>query len=370
MLNLMLLMIVPTLIALFCLFFFKGKIMLWEFFGQLLVVALVISAGFWISYAGRVSDTEIWNGKVTERKRVEVSCEHSYKCNCSTDKDGHEHCSTCYEHNYDVDWNVYATTGESLEIEREDRQGLVEPKRWDAVYPGEPFSSMHHFENYIRANPDSVLLGTKGDMEQFGKLVPEYNDKVYDYYKHDPVINMGVPNVDMQSWNWLIREVNKELGPVKQINNIVILVPTNDQAYMFALKDAWLGGKKNDDVVVIGSTDGHRIGFADVMTWSTNKAFAIDLKHKIEDIGTLDKKDDIQQAILTISKAEFVRMHMHDMKWLIRSYEPSNATLWWLFFIAVIVEAGLAFASIKAGFTEENPFGQGHYGRIRNRYRY
>jgi hypothetical protein len=368
MFEFLLLMLIPTAIAIGVLVYFKGKVTFLEFFGQIAVVALILGVAFAIAYESGTSDTEVWNGQVTDKQREEVSCSHSYECNCyytsetscsGTGKNRScsttqvRHCSTCYEHRFDVDWTVKASTGEGVDIDRIDRQGLGMPPRWGAVYLGEPFSSEHTFTNYIKANPESVLLGSKGDLKLFGKLIPKYPDNIYDYYKHDPVINEGV-QVDAGTWNWLIREVNKVLGPSKQVNVILIFVPTNDRSYMLALKDAWLGGKKNDVDVVIGSTDGHTIGFVDVMSWSTNKAMAVDLRNRIQDIGTLDKRDDIQQAILTTVKAEFVRMHMKDMKWLMRSFQPSGTVMIWLLIISILIEGGLAYWTVTNDITEDS----------------
>jgi hypothetical protein len=361
MFNFVLLMLVPTAIAIVVLFKFKGTIKLWEFFASIAVVALFVGIGIFISYKGRILDTEVWNGQVTGKERTEVSCRHSYECNCyytsetscsgtgrnrSCSTTNVKHCSTCYLHPYDVDWDINASTGESVSIGTLDSQGLRMPPRWASAYVGEPYSSEHTFDNYIKVNPDSVLLGSKGDIKRFGNLIPPYPDKIYDYYRHDPVVNMGVP-VDTGVFNWLIREVNKKLGPSKQVNVILLLIPTDDPAYMYALKDAWLGGKKNDVDVVIGSTDGHTINFADVMSWSTNKALGVDLKNRIQDIGTLDKRDEIQRVIFSSVQSEFVRMRMRDMHWLMRSFQPSGTTMVILFILAILLETGLVYWAIR-----------------------
>jgi len=354
MLNFLLLMILPVLIALITLLVFKGKILLWEFGAQIGVVALFVGVALACVYEGRTWDTEVWNGQVTSRESHHVSCEHSYQCHCRTDKDGHESCDTCYEHFYDVDWTVHASTGEAVNIDREDRQGLVEPKRWDAAFPGEPFESSHHFTNYILANPDSVLLGTKGDVPRFKAMIPQYPSEIYNYYYNNPVVNMGVPNVDLSAWNWLIRDINKILGPKKQVHIIVILVPTNDRAYMLALKDEWVGGKKNDVIVVIGSSDGlgDKIDFADVLSWSTNKAMAVDLRDKIQAEGSLLNKDSIVRDIGETVNAEFVRMHMKDMKFLMRSFQPSGTSMLVIFILATLISIGISIWAVYADLGE------------------
>lgn len=365
MLNFLFLMLVPTFIAMTALalgkFVFKGAVCWWEFALILAVPALAVVLGFTCAYWGRVLDTEVWNGQVTGREQVTVPCSHSYDCNCSSDSKGNRHCSTCYEHLHDYDWDVHASTGETVSIARIDPQGRNMPPRFAQVYIGEPFSSRHYFTNYILANPESVLLGSKGDTERFAKFIPAYPDDVYDYYRHDPVINMGVPNVDVKTWNWLFREANKTLGPMKQVNVIVLLVPTNDRNYMLALKDAWVGGKKNDVVVAIGSVDGHKIEWADVLSWTPKTDYKIALKNRIEDIGSLDLRDAIRDAVYTTTVQKFERMHMKDMKYLMRSFQPSATAMWVIFIISTILSLGLAVWSLMNQFTEGNPQGRPRY---------
>lgn len=364
MLDFLLLLLVPTAIAVIVLVCFKKKITFVEFAAQIGVVGVVIGMGLAIAYWQGTTDTEIWNGQVTEKEHHHVSCSHSYSCHCRTvysgsgkNRTSHEECDTCYYHSYDVEWDVHASTGEAVSIDRVDWQGLAMPPRWGAAFVGEPFASKHSFENYIRANPQSVLLGSKGDTKRWASLVPKYPDGIYNYYYNDPVINMGVPRFDINTWNYLIREVNKAEGPRKQVHVILIVVPTNDRTYSLALKDAWLGGKKNDVDVVIGSQDGETIGFVDVMSWSTNKALSVDLRNHIQGIGRLSLRDSIAGTITSDIDHEFVRMHMKDMKWLMASFQPSGTTLIILFLLAILIEGGLAYWCVTNDITEDSPRG-------------
>jgi hypothetical protein len=235
-------------------------------------------------------------------------------------------------------------------------RGLMEPKRWDDAYIGEPWASRHSYTNYIKANPDSVLLGTKGDMKRWGKLVPKYPDGIRNIYYNDPVINMGVPGVDVNTWNWLVREINKTLGPKKQVHIIVILVPTNDRNYLYALKDAWIGGKKNDVDVVIGSQDGKTIDFADVMSWSTNHALQVELRDDIEGIKDLGQRDAIITAISQRVDADFVRLHMKSMQWIMRSYQPSSTCIFWLFIVGVVLSLGISITEVYMDLGEDDQY--------------
>src|SRR6185369_625968 len=127
MFNFLLLMVLPTLIAIGAMVYFKGKVTYLEFFGQIAAVALVVGLGFGASYWSGTSDTEVWNGQVTSKTQDRVSCSHDYKCRCRSETtctgSGKNRsctsstvCDTCYEHSYDVDWAVHASTGESSDI--------------------------------------------------------------------------------------------------------------------------------------------------------------------------------------------------------------------------------------------------------------
>jgi hypothetical protein len=318
---------------------------------QIGVVSVVVFIGLGISYWQRTSDREIWNGQVTGKASVKVSCRHSYPCNCRTVCSGSgksESCSTicdtCYEHSFDIDWDVHASTGETVTIRTIDRQGLRMPPRWGAAYVGEPFSSEHSFTNYILANPSSVLLGQKGDMKRFGSMIPKYPE-VYDYYKANHFINMGLPNVQDQTWNYLLSMANRTLGPSKQVNLIVIAVPTDDPSFMYAFRDAWIGGKKNDAITLIGSRDGHEIAWAGVVSWTPNKEYNIYVRDRILEEKYLDHQDAIVKIITEETTNRFERLHMKKMEWLVRSFQPSGIAMLWILLLGVIASGTTCFVS-------------------------
>ena len=318
---------------------------------QLAATGLIVALGLGISYWQRTSDREIWNGQVTGKASVKVSCRHSYPCNCyqvcsgsGKNESCSEHCDTCYEHSYDIDWDVYSSTHETVSIDTIDRQGLRMPPRWGAAYVGEPFSSEHRFTNYILANPSSVLLGQKGDVKRFGALIPKYPE-VYDYYKTNHFINTGVPMQPELTWNYLLSMANRTLGPSKQVNLLVITVPTDDPAYMYAFRDVWVGGKKNDAIILIGSTNGHEISWVSVVSWTPNKEFNIYVRDRIMDEKYLDHRDAIVNIITEETANRFERLHMKKMEFLVRSFQPSGTAMLWILFFGVLASGIACFIS-------------------------
>lgn len=352
MIDALLILILPFLLAFVALLVFKGKITLGEFALQIaapvLVAAIMISC---FAYS-EMSDTETWNSQVTSRASEHVSCSHSYSCNCRmvTSGSGKNQttsmiCDTCYEHAFDVDWIVRTSSGEELDIDRVDRQGLIMPPRWAKVYVGEPFSSEHRYANYLLLNKGSVLLGGQGDVKKFAALIPQ-RPRVYDYYRVDHVLVTGGVPLDTNPWNWLLNEANKKLGPAKQVNILLVVAKTDDPAYVQALKSSWLGGKKNEVIVVLGSLDGHKIEFADVLSWSPRQDLKVELRDQIQEIGSLDQRDAIVAAITTQVNTRFERMHMEKYHYLLASAELGNGQMIATFIVCLLLELGISYWAI------------------------
>jgi len=263
---------------------------------HILIVLVVTCGTYSIGMIGNTVDTEVWSGEVTGKKKVKVPCKHSYECNCvtSTDSKGNVSriCQTCYDHSYDIDWDVYSNVMDTTTIRRIDRQGLREPPRWTNVHIGDPYSDTKHFKNYIKGAPDS-LFNNKDLVTKFQNKLPEYPSNIYDYYKIDRVLPVGVKIPDLKKWNTDLSIILKKLGPLKKSNVVIVITKTNDIQYSKALKEYWLGGKKNDTIIVIGSTKYPIIDFVDVFSWSKNPKLEIELRDNILNQQELDRERTI-----------------------------------------------------------------------------
>jgi hypothetical protein len=91
MFNFLLVLVVPLLIGassfLFTNFFPQGsrwrrRVISWKEFLILVGISILVSGGSMaIIYHMNTTYKEMWNGIVTGKARVKVSCEHSYQCN-------------------------------------------------------------------------------------------------------------------------------------------------------------------------------------------------------------------------------------------------------------------------------------------------
>lgn len=356
-----LLLLIPFVVAV--LFFVISKTVCWrEFLLVLGVVLLFNVAGMGLSFCGAAHDTEILNGSVTGKEKNRVSCSHSYQCRCRmvtscTGSGKNRHCSTsqkcdtCYEHAYDIDWDVRTTVG-SVTINRVDRQGLQEPERWTKVRIGEPASREHFYINYIKAAPGSVLR--MNAQTGFETLLPKYPE-VYDYYRANHIVTVGgasVPNqVAMQE---RLGSINGKLGPSKEVDIIFVVAKVKDPAYHYALQQHWLGGKKNDLIVILGVPNDNTVEWATVMSWSDAELLKVQLRDAILEIGTLDRFLEMLDVTEQMVGKQFHRKPMEDFAYLRYQYSPSPGIMMLLLFLGVAISVGLSIY-----FVHNDPFDSG-----------
>lgn len=340
-------------------FIFKHHISTKEMAIQFGVTFIFVIVAYYLSVATLTSDVELINGQITGKESVRVRCEHSYDCHCrrvtKRRSDGSTYtqrkCKTCYDHSYDVDWKVYSNVG-NFEISRVNRQGTTMPPRWAAVQIGEPASTTHSYENYIKAAKLSLFNKDKALDAQFTALIPQYPG-VFDYYRVNRVIPVGINVPQIAEMNKRLNEHMRWLGPNKQANIIVVIVNTVDPNYRYALERAWLGGKKNDIVVTIGVTKYPTIDWVDVITIgnnSGNEMLQVRIRDQLMYLQSLQKSDTIINVIAGTVRVDFNRKSMKDFEYLKSEIQPSSTALSIIFLLTILCNIGLSTLFFKEDF--------------------
>jgi len=349
----LLICILPLLWAVISKFVFPRKISVKEMLIQCAVTFIVVASGYYLSKANLISATEILNGQITAKNSERVSCEHSYECHChrvyDTDSGGrrssHRECDTCYEHSYDVDWNVTSTVGE-FTIDRVDRQGLFAPPRWSQIARGEPASKSISYKNYVKGAKFSLFnFGELANDKRFATLIPAY-PQVYDYYRINRVLALGLVLPDQQSLNALLNDQLRILGPQKQANVILVVVNTAEPSYRYALERAWIGGEKNDIIVIIGMTEYPKIAWVDTITLakdSGNELLQVKMRDELLALQTLDNPVIVTAKIASVISTDFHRKHMKDLKYLEAEIQPSMTAMMILYIVTVLLNVGLTW---------------------------
>jgi len=360
-----LILLVPVIIALIARLKFKVSITWPETAAQIAIMSLVLSivwlAGSW----SQTHDTEIWNGEITSKHRDHDTYEQAYDCFCTTDSDGYESCSTCYETHYTVDWYLKSTIG-NIRIDYKDSTwrsvyDKPDPQNYKDAYVGEACSDTRGYTNYIKAVPDSLFNMEDAVYEQFDSLIPSY-PTVYGKYHVDHVITMGMgSNLAIRDWNDYLAGKLRKLGPASQANVIVVIANTADQTYRHALETAWVGGKKNDVIVIAGVTNYPQIDWVDIITLGQNAGnglMTVKIRDDLMELGSVESGQAFIDVVATNVGQHFDRKPMADFEYLKDDIQPATWVLITAFILAFFLSAGLTWA-----FHVYDPFGSNYRRR-------
>lgn len=320
---------------------------------SLLIGMTITASTFMFGVGSKTQDYEVLNGQIIGKSKDKVSCRHSYSCNCRQVCSGSGSssscstvCDTCYEHSYDIDWVAHSTLG-GIYIDTIDRQGLEEPPRWTKVQPGQPVAMRHQYVNYIKAVPSSILNFSDGNKNKFSGKVPAYPINVYDYHYVDRVLSVGVKIPNLAEWNMALANTLRTLGMDKRVNVVIIPTSITDKDYTYAVRDAWLGGKKNDVVVIVSITEYPKINWVSVLSWSDNELFKVMIRDELQ-AGDFE----VNRTMAVISKniyRNFKRKSMKDFEYLKDEIYPDEEFIWAGIILNLILVGGM-FIFYRKGF--------------------
>lgn len=325
----------------------------------LLISCLALSIAFYIGKGSKTGDTEIWNGQVTAKARTQGSYVESYSCNCRTVSSGSgknkttsEKCDTCYRDHFTVNWGCQSTIG-SYTIDSKDWTSravylLPDPNRYTIIKVGDPVSKTHDYTNFIKAVPETLFRPLEGSLKaQFAGQIPVYPGNIYDYYHVDRVLAVGVPISNLREWNDKLSDTLKTLGPAKQANVVIVITKSADPNYFYALQDAWLNGKKNDIVVVIGAPGfPAKAEWVNIMALTQDNAFQVKLRDDILALDTLTA-DSVIKTINDETVATFKRKRMHDFAYLDAEIDPPSWVMTTMLVLILLGYIGGSFAVIN-----------------------
>lgn len=313
--------------------------------GGLVISALILVIAFALGRGYKTHDTEILNGQVTGKTREHGHYLRPYECNCTTSTDSKGNttrtCQTCYEDRYTVSWDCQSTIGE-FSIEHLDRGSKSvynepDPRRYTSIMIGEPVSRTHGYTNYIKAVPESLFRPAQESLRaKFQGKLPNYPDRIYDIYRINRVLGVGISVPNAKAWNNALSEMLKTLGPRHEVNAVIVFVKTADRDFFSALQDAWINGKKNDVILVVGVDDFNKAPlWVETMAFTKNSLFQVKLSDRVRAMKTLTPETVIPALQETI-QSDFIRRPMADFEYLEAEIDPPG----WIMAIAIMLIVG------------------------------
>lgn len=310
---------------------------------------------FAISHYSAIGDSLILHGYITEKVRDNDSHLESYDCRCRTVTSGSGNnkttstvCDTCWRRIYTVDWYLKSTLGnisiDGVSSRSKSVWDTPDPVAYTNAYVGEHCSETQYFKNYVKASPNSLF--NKGNYVVNNTTpVPPY-PKVHSIYKVDNILKVGV-NLDTTDLENSLSDKLKVLGAKKQANIILILTNTKDKNYRYAVEKEWLGGKKNDIVVILG-LDGENIIWVDGFTFGLSQGNHLMLTQMFDELRGKDVKlDNVVEIVTQHVDKNFVRKQMKDFEYLARELQPSLSLLIFVSVLQLIANIGITIWSIK-----------------------
>lgn len=312
-------------------------------------VAIGIGFGFAASILfamGQLHDTEVITGSVLNKQRVHDSYEESYDCNCRTVTSGSGNskttstvCDTCWRTIYTVDWFLNTTIGRidiaSKESEWRSVYNSINPRAYLDAKPGEACSQYRSYQNYILASPDSLFNASEYRDTSFDAAIPAY-PRIYGIYKmkHTLSVDNAIPYQERDAWDLGIRNHLKARNANTEPNVLFVFTKTTDRTYRYALERKWLGGKKNDLVVVVGTSEYPKVDWVEVITLgntSGNELTAIKIRNRLEDM----KLDPVKtvKATFDVIDAHFDMKPITDFEYL---KDEQQITFWQAILIVIV----------------------------------
>lgn len=326
------------------------------------ISTILMFGAFYISRGMQTADTEIINGEVIDKTRKHGHYLRPYECNCtsytSCSGSGSSRscstrrvCQTCYEDRYTVTWECIANIGrvtiKHLDETSRSVYNTPDPKRYTDIVIGEPFAMENSYTNYIKAVPGSLFRPAQETLkQQYASKIPEYPGQVFDFYRINRTVPVGVNIPNIREWNDSISNALRVLGPKRQANVVVVVTNIADPNYFYALQDAWVNGRKNDIVLVIGAPEfPGKPAWVNVMALTQDSIFQIRLRDRIMSLDQLTAESVINN-IKEEALASFKRKEMEDFKYLEAEISPPTWVMVMLTILNIIAYCAFWFYMI------------------------
>jgi hypothetical protein len=188
-----------------------------------------------------------------------------------------------------------------------------------------PASVEKPFVNYLRASASvQKVSGFISSYKSILRPYPAVSDNGYGRIDLYRVIDAGAnaPRAWKDSLDKQLDLSLMSLGSVKQANVLVYLVGTPDLNAAYAIKENWVGGKKNDIIVVIGASKFPKMDFVHVLAWTDVELFKIELRDRILALKELNDGRALAnvitgQMVKSPQSGGFKRLPMASMEYLI-----------------------------------------------------
>ena len=304
-------------------------------------IVIVASGGWLYSQSIIGADNELLNGLVTDKFQVTRNCQtgwNSFEDPFCTEYETREVydgqscsgsgkdrvCTSKYhtEYRYLFAWErKWYVKSDSLNytwsIRRVDRSGAATPPLWQATNIGDPASIYHEYQNWVKATSNSLFHNDAQYEEKYKAVIPPYPLRLINGWTAVRIVPIGVKIDNLTDWNTKLGKSLGILGPKKQMNAIVVIADSTKYPVelSYAVRRVWQGFKKNDAVIFIGIDQQNNVVWSNVMSWSKNSQFDVEMRNKILEQQTFNF-DAMLTSLDQIGMQYYQRRSMKEFEYL------------------------------------------------------
>jgi hypothetical protein len=361
----------------------------WELVLPLGVCMLFILIFKFTVETAQTTDTEYHGGILVSARYYEyyetwVSKMCSYDCNCTTDKDGHTSCQTCWKDCSYCDptsarWVATNSIGETFSISEEYYKYLR--KRWsspekfvelnrninfhgdcgkdgdayDIFWDKDPMTAVsttteHNYENKVQATHSAF---------DFVKVTKE-DVQTYSLFKYPKVKGFTQDNVlGLDSLNWLREDeknkflqmtqyLNGKLGPEKHARIYWLFFRSKPPMAALMQEAYWDGGNDNELVICIGlSPSSRNIEWVKPFSWTPNKEILVDIREEI----MMYHRFDVDTVLAVTHRnilSTWKRKDFKEFNYL--TVDIPTWAKWVIWILTLLITGGICYWNVKNGF--------------------
>lgn len=366
-------LIIPFIAAAVMLIFFHKRTKWWEL-GIPFAAAIIVIVGF--KFAGEWSatkDGEFWGGWVVEARYYEDWNEYIHKTcyreSCSGSGKNRTCTSVAYDCSY-VDyhseyWQVNDSNGSAHRITQGSynqfvklygqRPMFVDMHRsyhtddgdmYKTAWPGteatfEEVFTEHSYENRVQASRSVFSYRKIGEDEVASRGLFTYPEKV-SLFDFPSVLGDCGPGTDAA--NKRLQYHNAKLGRSKQVRMWVLCTDSGDPGFGQDQESLWVGGNKNEVVMVKGE------GWVHVFSWTDHKEPIYETRDHVATMTTFDPVEAVDFMAAKVG-ADFERKHFEDFSYL--TVETPTWSIWVTWILVALISGGLSWWNVVNDFHDD-----------------
>lgn len=368
--------IIPFLVSVFLLFFFRKKVVWWEYIVMIavpIVVSLIVRLimvgynntdteylGDYITKVRHYDDWDEWVHRTCTRtvKSGKTTITRTYDCSYRQyhperwsyfDQDGEEHW-LFYKEEFDEIVRRFGTKMIFVDMHRRyyTDDGDAQDYYWNgSEETAWPVTHSHKYTNKLQ-NSRSIF--------NFEEIDKEYADSIglYDYppiemYDQNPILSHTIKLPKNQED--ALRYTNGFYGKKHQFRVFVLLFENKDIEISEKQRSYWKGGNKNELVVCLGVKD-NKVDWCNAFSWCDVPTIDVKTETYFIQNDTLDLKAYSDLLRESLNNGEWVRKNFEDFSYL--KPELSLTQQIWILVISILLNVGFAIFVIKNDFENED----------------